>query len=87
MFDNANQKTELMIVCDEKIMEYANYLMGLIGQKDDVDESVVGVRLYTARSNRCTANWIYLGLFFYPLFYNTYRFIVIRFIRIESSSG
>ena len=42
MFDN--QKTELMIVCDEKLMEYANYLMALIGQNDDVDGETVGTK-------------------------------------------
>ena len=45
MFENQNAKTELMIVCDEKLMEYANYLMALIGQNDDVDGDVVGTPL------------------------------------------
>ena len=44
MFENQNAKTELMIVCDEKLMEYANYLMALIGQNDDVDGEVVGTK-------------------------------------------
>lgn len=44
MFENQNNKTELMIVCDEKLMEYANYLMALIGQNDDVDDKVVGIK-------------------------------------------
>lgn len=38
MFENQNMKAKLMLVCDEKLMEYANYLMALIGQSDDVDE-------------------------------------------------
>lgn len=42
MFEN--QKTELMIVCDEKLMEYANYLMALIGQNDDVEGKTVGTK-------------------------------------------
>lgn len=44
MFDSKNTKTELMIVCDEKLMEYANYLMALIGQNDDVDGEVIGTK-------------------------------------------
>ena len=44
MFESKNAKTELMIVCDEKLMEYANYLMALIGQNDDVDGEVVGTK-------------------------------------------
>lgn len=44
MFENASRKTELMIVCDEKLMEYANYLMGLIGQNDDVEGKTVGTK-------------------------------------------
>lgn len=44
MFDNQNKKTELIIVCDEKLMEYANYLMALIGQNDDVDDEIVGTK-------------------------------------------
>lgn len=44
MFENPNKKTELMIVCDEKLMEYANYLIALIGQNDDTDDKVVGTK-------------------------------------------
>ena len=44
MFESQNAKTELMIVCDEKLMEYGNYLMALIGQNDDVDDKIVGTR-------------------------------------------
>lgn len=44
MFENTNKKTELMIVCDEKLMEYANYLIALIGQNDDTDDKVVGTK-------------------------------------------
>ena len=45
MFGNGMQKPEqsLIIVCDEKDIAYANYLIQLIGQKDDTGESVVGV--------------------------------------------
>lgn len=34
MFENQNAKTELMIVCDEKLMEYANYLMAYYSCRD-----------------------------------------------------
>lgn len=44
MFENQNQKRELIIVCDDKLMEYANYLMALIGQNDDADGNVVGIK-------------------------------------------
>lgn len=46
MFGNGTQKTELplIIVCDDKEMVYANYLIQLIGQKDDAGDSVVGVK-------------------------------------------
>lgn len=44
MFNNQNAKTELMIVCDENLMEYANYLMALIGQNDDADGKIVGTK-------------------------------------------
>lgn len=33
----------LIIVCDEKERCYANYLIQLIGQKDDVGDSIVGI--------------------------------------------
>lgn len=38
-------KTEvpLVIVCDEKDIAYANYLIQLIGQKDDESDKVVGI--------------------------------------------
>ena len=39
-----NQKTELMIVCDEKLMEYGNYLIALVGQNDDKENQVVGTK-------------------------------------------
>ena len=55
MFENQNAKTELMIVCDEKLMEYANYLMALIGQNDDVDGQVVGLDLSTCDCINCSA--------------------------------
>lgn len=44
MFENSNRKTELMIVCDEKLMEYANYLMALISKNDDADGKIVGTK-------------------------------------------
>lgn len=44
MFDSKNEKKELIIVCDESLMEYANYLMALIGQNDDKDEQIVGTK-------------------------------------------
>lgn len=45
MFENnfQNEATPLIIVCDEKDMVYANYLIQLIGQKDDAGDSVVGI--------------------------------------------
>lgn len=44
MFGNgAKTETPLIIVCDEKDMVYANYLIQLIGQKDDAGDSVVGI--------------------------------------------
>ena len=44
MFDSKNEKKELIIVCNENLMEYANYLMALIGQNDDKDEQIVGTK-------------------------------------------
>lgn len=44
MFENNNKKISLMIVCDDDCMEYANYLMGLVGQNDDKPEQVVGTK-------------------------------------------
>lgn len=45
MFENNSMKqsTPLILVCDEKDMVYANYLIQLIGQKDDAGDSIVGV--------------------------------------------
>lgn len=45
MFSNETCKSEipLIIVCDDKEITYANYLIQLIGQKDDTGDSVVGV--------------------------------------------
>lgn len=45
MFGNGTQKAELplIIVCDDKDMVNANYLIQLIGQKDDIEDSVVGI--------------------------------------------
>lgn len=41
--DAAKSETPLIIVCDEKDMVYANYLIQLIGQKDDAGDNVVGI--------------------------------------------
>ena len=45
MFGNPMQSQELpmIIVADEKDMVYANYLIQLIGQKDDAGDSIVGI--------------------------------------------
>ena len=45
MFGNMMRPAEgsLIIVCDEKDMVYANYLIQLIGQKDDAGDSIVGI--------------------------------------------
>ena len=45
MFGNPMQSQELpmIIVVDEKDMPFANYLIQLIGQKDDAGDSIVGV--------------------------------------------
>lgn len=41
-FETVNKKS-LIIVCDEPELIYANYLIQLIGQKDDVGDEIVGV--------------------------------------------
>ena len=45
MFGNGPQKAELplIIVCDDKDMVNANYLIQLIGQQDDSGDSIVGI--------------------------------------------
>lgn len=45
MFGNTlqNQELPMIIVADEKDMVYANYLIQLIGQKDDAGGSIVGI--------------------------------------------
>ncbi len=45
MFGNGMQKADspLIIVCDEKDIVYANYLIQLIGQRDDAGDSIVGI--------------------------------------------
>ena len=45
MFGNTlqNQELPMIIVADEKDMVYANYLIQLIGQKDDAGDSIVGI--------------------------------------------
>lgn len=45
LFENNSQNAAipLIIVCDEKDMVYANYLIQLIGQKDDAGDSIVGI--------------------------------------------
>ena len=48
MFDSKNKKKELIIVCDESLMEYANYLMALIGQNND-KYSTVSAAIWTPK--------------------------------------
>lgn len=48
MFDSINEKKELIIVCDESLMEYANYLMALIGQNND-KYSTVSAAIWTPK--------------------------------------
>ena len=45
MFGNTlqNQELPMIIVADEKDMVYANYLIQIIGQKDDAGDSIVGI--------------------------------------------
>lgn len=45
MFGSGMQKTErpLIIVCEDRDMVYANYLIQLISQTDDAGDSIVGV--------------------------------------------
>jgi len=45
MFENntVKQNTPLIIVCDDKDIAYANYLIQLIGQNDDEGGKVVGI--------------------------------------------
>ena len=59
MFESYLQSTilPLIIVCDEKDIVYANYLIQLIGQKDDSEDNVIGVKdnsvsaaIYTAKN-------------------------------------
>lgn len=38
------KKTQLIIVCTEKTRKYANYLIQLIGMKDDTDDNTVGLK-------------------------------------------
>lgn len=44
MFETPKTKIELIIVCDDKTMTYGRYLMQLIGQNDDNEDSVVGTK-------------------------------------------
>lgn len=44
MFENQKPKTELMIVCDDKAMQYAKYLVQLVGRKDDSEGTTVGTK-------------------------------------------
>ena len=39
-----NKQQELIIVCDEKTLKTANYLVQLISLKDDHEENVVGIK-------------------------------------------
>ena len=43
MLGGQNEKKALMIVCDDKLISYANYLMGLIGSKDDNGDQIIGI--------------------------------------------
>lgn len=40
----STQKTSLTIICDEKLVEYADFLMALIGQNDDNGENIIGTK-------------------------------------------
>ena len=44
MFDKQTPKTELMIVCDDKSMKHAKYLVQLVGKKDDGEDTTVGTK-------------------------------------------
>lgn len=44
MFDKQTPKTELMIVCDDKSMKYAKYLIQLVGKNDDGEDIAVGTK-------------------------------------------
>lgn len=44
MFGETNQKKSLIIVCEDDWMECGNLLMGLIGQKDDDGENIIGTK-------------------------------------------
>lgn len=43
MFENAGVKTVTIIV-DEKNMQYGMYLQGLIGQRDDEEDKIIGIK-------------------------------------------
>ncbi len=57
MFDKQTPKTELMIVCDDKSMKYAKYLVQLVGKKMTVkiqplaQKMVLFLRRFTPKSN------------------------------------
>ena len=38
------KKTQLIVVCTEKTRKYANYLIQLIGMKDDTDDQTTGIK-------------------------------------------
>lgn len=44
MFGNINQKKDLIIVRDEKVKEYADYLMALVSQNNDTKEKIIGTK-------------------------------------------
>ena len=44
MFDYVAERKTLIIVCDEKTEQYANFLRQLISAKDDTEEKVVGTK-------------------------------------------
>lgn len=39
-----NQEKKLIIVCDDKTVSTANYLIQLIGLKDDTEDTIVGIK-------------------------------------------
>ena len=44
MFETPQKKKELMIVCDDKTMPYAKYLIQLIGKIDDEENMTIGTK-------------------------------------------
>lgn len=44
MFERQTPKVELMIVCDDKSIQYGKYLVQLVGRNDDSEDSTVGTK-------------------------------------------